>query len=69
MDLIRCKKGLERLINDLGEVSEYVVTAVVRSDEAEALGVIEPFNGTGCHVLFPYGIALSMRKAHVNQGK
>ena len=38
---------------DLGEVSENVVTAVVWSDEAEALGVVKPFNGTGCHVLFP----------------
>jgi hypothetical protein len=29
---------------------EQVFAAFRRGDEAEAFGVVEPFNGTGCHV-------------------
>jgi hypothetical protein len=30
---------------------EQVLAAFARGDEAEALGVVEPLNGTGCHLL------------------
>jgi hypothetical protein len=36
-----------------GNVDENVRTAVAWLDEAEALGAIEPFNGTGCHMRIP----------------
>jgi hypothetical protein len=28
---------------------EQVLAAAVRRDEAEALGIVEPFHGSGCH--------------------
>jgi hypothetical protein len=30
-------------------VREQILTAVIRSDEAKTLGIIEPFNSTSCH--------------------
>src|SRR5690606_32553096 len=40
-------QALETLALDFGEVGEQVVAAAFRSDEAEALGVVEPLDGTG----------------------
>ena len=34
------------------EVNEKVLAAVIRRNEAEALGVVEPLNGTCTHVCF-----------------
>jgi hypothetical protein len=30
-------------------VCEQILAAIIRSDEAETFGVIEPLNGTSCH--------------------
>lgn len=38
---------------DSTEVNEYVVAAVILSDEAVTLGVIEPFNSTRSHLHLP----------------
>ena len=51
-DLLAFGQGLEAVAGDFGEVSEQIVTACVRSDEAKALSVVEPFNGTGLHIIF-----------------
>jgi hypothetical protein len=41
---------LEAFDADFREVREQIVAAAFRGDEAEALCVIEPLDGTGCHV-------------------
>src|SRR5688572_26451352 len=44
---------LERLESrhvDGGEMGEEILAAAVRSNEAEALRVVEPLNSTGCHL-------------------
>jgi hypothetical protein len=33
---------------------EQVFSALGRGDEAEALGIVEPLYGTGCHVLISF---------------
>ena len=43
-------QGLEAVHVDCGEVCEQILTAVIRSDEAKTFGVIEPLNGTSCHI-------------------
>lgn len=40
---------LEAVHLDCGKVCEQIFAAVVRSNEAEALRVVKPFNGTCCH--------------------
>src|SRR3954451_14480857 len=45
-------EGLEALGVDAGVVDEEVLARIVRRDEAEALVVVEPLDGSGCHV-FP----------------
>src|SRR5690554_913221 len=52
-NLLAVLQGLEAVSLDLGEVSEQVVTVVVRRDEAEALGVVEPLDSTGSHYRIP----------------
>src|SRR5215216_2416088 len=42
---------LEALAIDAGVVDEQVAVSIIRSDEAIALLVVEPFNGPGRHVL------------------
>lgn len=43
-------QGLEAGTLDGGEVYEYVCAAIGGRNEAEALGLVKPFNGTGSHV-------------------
>src|SRR5215208_4517269 len=47
---------------DRGVMREQVLAALARGDEAEALGIVEPLDGTGCHLLFP------VRNAATNPG-
>src|SRR5579863_10104868 len=47
--LLIFSQRLEAVGSDFGEVSEQVVAAVVRSDEAKAFAVVEPLNDTGIH--------------------
>jgi hypothetical protein len=49
-DLLAFCEGTEAVSTDFGEVSEQIVATVVLSDEAVALSVVEPLNGTSCHV-------------------
>jgi hypothetical protein len=62
-------QALEAVNLDLGEVSEQVVAAIVRGDEAKAFSVVKPLNGTGFHILNPKESIeeLSLR-VHENQG-
>src|SRR5690554_156125 len=52
-DLLAVLQGLEAVSLDLGKMSEQVVTVVVRRNEAEALGVVEPLDSTGSHYRIP----------------
>ena len=51
LDLLVLLEGLEAAALDFGEVGEEVFAAAVRLDEAEALRVIEPLDGTGAHCI------------------
>jgi hypothetical protein len=42
-------EGLETVHVDCGEMREQVLAAVIWSDEAKTLGIIEPLNCTCCH--------------------
>src|SRR6478752_5744651 len=42
-------EGLEPRARDARVVDEEVATAVLRADEAVALGVVEPLDGSVCH--------------------
>jgi hypothetical protein len=49
LDFLTFFQGLEAVHVDRGEVCEQILAAIIRSDEAETFGVIEPLNGTSCH--------------------
>src|SRR6476661_6655020 len=49
LDFLTFFQGLETGHIDCGEVCEQILAAVIRSDEAKTLGIIEPFNSTSCH--------------------
>jgi hypothetical protein len=49
-DALVLRQGLEAGRVDRREVREQVVAAVIRFDEAEALGVVEPFHSASRHV-------------------
>src|SRR3954471_14688338 len=49
LDLLVFLEGLEARTLDFREVREEVLAAAIGFDEAEALGVVEPFHGTGAH--------------------
>src|SRR3954471_15806252 len=49
---------LEALGVDAGVVDEEVLAGIVRRDEAEALVVVEPLDGSGGHVWVPPGISV-----------
>src|SRR3954447_22361486 len=52
-DLRALGERLEAARVDAGVVDEQVLATLVRRDEAEALVVVEPLNGSGCHVIPP----------------
>jgi hypothetical protein len=43
-------QGLEAIHVDRGEMGEQILAAIIRSNEAKTLGIIEPFHSTDCHV-------------------
>jgi hypothetical protein len=45
-------QGFEAVHIDCGEVREQVFATIVRGDEAEAFSVIEPLDGTSCHMCY-----------------
>jgi hypothetical protein len=45
-------QALEAIALDRREVREQILATAVRSDKAETLGVVEPFNGTCTHVYY-----------------
>lgn len=49
LHLLAFLQGFETIHLNCREVSEEIFAAIVRSNEAETLGVIEPFNCTSCH--------------------
>jgi hypothetical protein len=51
LHLVRFLEGLEAARLDRGEVDEEILAAIVRGDEAETLGVVEPLYGTCAHCL------------------
>jgi hypothetical protein len=50
-DLLAFLQRFEAFDLDGGKVCEEIFTAFIGSDEAEALGVIEPFNDTACYFI------------------
>jgi hypothetical protein len=50
-DTLTFGQGLETLALNRGKVGEEVFTALVRGNEAETLGIVEPLDGTSCHIL------------------
>jgi hypothetical protein len=48
-DFLALSKRLEASAAHLGEVCEQVIPSLVRRNEAKALAIVEPFNGTGFH--------------------
>jgi hypothetical protein len=55
--LLTFLQALEAGRLDRAEVNEHVVTALIATDEAKTLGVVEPLHGTGFHLghfHFPY---------------
>ena len=51
-NLLAFLQGLEAIHVDRGEVREEIFAAIVRSNEAKTFCVIEPFDGTECHVCY-----------------
>ena len=49
LDFLTFFESLEAVHLDCGEVGEQILTAVIRSDKAEAFRVVEPLDGTCCH--------------------
>jgi hypothetical protein len=50
LDLLAFFERLEAAHHDRGVMREQIFAAFRRGDEAEAFGVVEPLDGTGCHV-------------------
>src|SRR5690348_8739760 len=53
-NLLRLLQRLVAIHLDGAVVGEKILAAVVRRDESEALGVVEPLHGTCCHVPVPF---------------
>jgi hypothetical protein len=49
LDLLVLGERLEAGAGDAGVVHEHVAVTAVLRDEAEALGLVEPLDGSGCH--------------------
>lgn len=63
------RQALEAIGLDVLEVGEQVRAACVRSDEAEAFGVVEPFDDaslSSAHVIFPS--VLKVHRQHCLEG-
>ena len=53
LHLLTFFEGLEAVHLDCREVSEQIFATLIRRDEPETLGVVKPFDRTGCHTNFP----------------
>ena len=53
-DFLTVLQRLEALSPNFGKVGEQVVTTIIGRDEAEAFGVVEPFNCASCHCVDPF---------------
>src|SRR5690606_16844014 len=51
-DLLVVRQGFEAAALYGREMGEKILAAVIRGDESEALGVVEPLYGTCCHSIF-----------------
>jgi hypothetical protein len=49
-NLLALFEGLESTHGDRGEMGEEIFAAIIRSNEAKTLSVIEPLNCTSCHI-------------------
>src|SRR3954464_747898 len=49
LDLRTLGERLEAAAGQIAEVHEEILAAVLGSDEPEALGVVEPLDGSSCH--------------------
>src|SRR5438874_11674885 len=52
LDLLAFLQRLEAAHLDRGVMREQIFAALSRGDEAEALGIVEPLNSTGCHLIY-----------------
>jgi hypothetical protein len=53
LDLGTLGQGLEAVAGDVRVMDEEILAAVLGGDEAVSLGIVEPLDGTGCHVFPP----------------
>ncbi len=53
-DFLTFGQRLKATALDRTEVSEYIGTTVILSDEAETFGVVKPFNCSCCHDHVPF---------------
>ena len=53
VDLLALLQRLEAASLNFGEMREQVFAAIIGSDEAEALRIVEPLNCTCCHAEIP----------------
>src|SRR3954453_10197670 len=66
LDLCALGERLEAVAGNPGVVDEQVLAAFIGSDEAEALVVVEPLNGSGCHVCWSSVLfSCCLRRKHV----
>src|SRR4029078_7084066 len=71
-DPLRFREGLVAVHLDRAVVREQILPAVIRRDESEALRVVEPLNGTCCHVhasFFDCETIRSPAYGHDDQGR
>src|ERR671915_522285 len=60
-------KRLEAVADDAGVMDEQVLARLVRRDEAEALVVVEPLHGSGCHCWYLHSLFVLRRGGAVKQ--
>jgi hypothetical protein len=51
LDLGTLGQRLEAVAGDVRVMNEEILAAVLGGDEAVSLGIVEPLDGTGCHVI------------------
>src|SRR5207244_2118802 len=53
LDFRSLGQRLEAVASDVGVMHEEILPAVLRRDESVSLGIVEPLDGSGCHVNLP----------------
>src|SRR2546422_1575586 len=53
LDFRSLGQRLEAVASDVGVMHEEILPAVLRRDESISLGIVEPLDGSGCHVNLP----------------